>query len=763
MKKYSILAMSVVFCLTWNVFADDAAERIENGKQYFAKGLFESAAAEWEKARESVNPETAPGRYLDVSVHLARAYQSVGDYRKAIAVCKDAQPVADKIGDPKQEAQFHACVGDIYLAFGDMAGATGHIAKAIEKARASEDPRILAAILTAAGNLFTSDKDWDGAMVTYAEAIEHAETAKDSALLADAVLNAQYAAVMSGQYEMFDFAHALNRIQALSDDHSKAGNLIRLGLVLREIRNDLDEKELKKVAGDLTKTARRAFESAFEIAEKLGGPRMASQAQGYLGELYEFEKNHEQAFRATRRALFFAGQGHNPEILYLWQWQLGRLYNAIGDSEKAAGAFRASIETLNPIRIEMFQGRRVPTNTFNEIIKPVYLGLAEILIEQAETAADDGTRNKKLGEARDTMELLKTAELEDFFADECSTRMEAKIRSLDRAPEHTAIVYPIILPEKPAILLILPDGIICQRLGMDSKTLEKTAKEYRRQLQNRLDNRFMYNGEKLYDWIIRPVEPELERTKVETLVFAPDGALRTIPPSTFFDGKKFLVEKFAIVTVPALKLTDPRPFEIDGATILVSGLSEARQGFSPLPSVPGELKDVRKIMDGQDLLMNRDFTENELRSAFKTNEYTIFHMATHGVFGGTPKESFLLSSEGRLDMNRLESLIQISKFRENAVELLTLSACQTALGNERAALGLAGVAVKAGVRSAIATLWYVDDEATSIAIREFYRQLRKPGMSKARALQNAQKSLIARPRFWQPIYWAPFLLIGNWM
>ncbi len=138
-------------------------------------------------------------------------------------------------------------------------------------------------------------------------------------------------------------------------------------------------------------------------------------------------------------------------------------------------------------------------------------------------------------------------------------------------------------------------------------------------------------------------------------------------------------------------------------------------------------------------------------------------MATHGVFGGTPEESFLLNYDSRLTMNGLEKLISFSRFREKPVELLTLSACQTALGNERAALGLAGVAVKAGVRSAIATLWHVDDEATSLAIREFYRQIREPGISKAQALQNTQKKLIEQRRYWHPLYWGPFLLIGNWM
>jgi len=197
--------------------------------------------------------------------------------------------------------------------------------------------------------------------------------------------------------------------------------------------------------------------------------------------------------------------------------------------------------------------------------------------------------------------------------------------------------------------------------------------------------------------------------------------------------------------------------------ILVSGLSEAVQGFSALPSVNKELVDVNNIMNGKNIIQNKEYTVSRIKNEFKTQDYGIVHFATHGVFGDTGKDSFLLTYKNQLDMNNLENLMSLGKYRNHKVDLLTLSACQTALGNERAALGLAGVAVKAGVRSAIATLWYVDDEATSLAIREVYRQLKSKGISKAKALQNAQKMLIAQRKYWHPVYWAPFLLIGSWI
>ena len=94
------------------------------------------------------------------------------------------------------------------------------------------------------------------------------------------------------------------------------------------------------------------------------------------------------------------------------------------------------------------------------------------------------------------------------------------------------------------------------------------------------------------------------------------------------------------------------------------------------------------------------------------------------------------------------------------MELLTLSACKTAAGDDRAALGLAGIAVKAGAKGTMATLWEIDHKATSELVVEFYRQL-KTGAPKLQALRNAQVKLMQR--YPHPYFWSPFLMIGNWM
>ncbi len=637
-----------------------------------------------------------------------------------------------------------------------------YLAKGLEQARLAENPRVLTAVMTDVGNLLAADGDYEGATAAYTECLNIADQLKENPeLKSKALVNLLYVTHKGGNDQDIEAAtdEALAEIGNLPDSRDKAGDLIALSLITREIRNDPELQLSREFEKYLVNAALKALNNAKQIAEDLEDPRLASYACGYSGQLYEDENRVPEAVRLTRSAIFFAQQGNFPQVLYLWQWQLGRLFKAEGNVENAVKAYRNAVSTLDPVRGELFRGMRIRGDTFNEKIKPVYIGLAELLLEQAEYENDEN----KLREARDTMELLKTAELEDFFEDECVTLMKSKITALDRTPPHTAVIYPIILPEKLALLLTLPDGIKHISVPVDSRTINETVTQYRWRLQNRMTNRFLYQAKQLYDWIIRPIEEELKSHEINTLVIAPDGALRLIPLSTLNDGTRFLIEKYAMAVIPAVTLTDPEPFQKENIEILIAGLSEGRQGFSPLPSVVAELRDIKNIMNSKIILKNKDFNVANLTREFKNREYSVLHMATHGVFGGTPQESFLLSYDSKMTMGGLEQLISLGRFREKPVELLTLSACQTALGNERAALGLAGVAVKAGVRSAIATLWYVDDEATSLAIREFYRQIRKPGVSKAQALQNTQKMLIAERRYWHPLYWAPFLLIGNWM
>ena len=162
--------------------------------------------------------------------------------------------------------------------------------------------------------------------------------------------------------------------------------------------------------------------------------------------------------------------------------------------------------------------------------------------------------------------------------------------------------------------------------------------------------------------------------------------------------------------------------------------------------------------------MNKNFSLSNVENELSDNAYSVVHIASHGKFAGKVKDSFLLTYDRKMSMDDLEKFVGSSKFRfDKPIELLTLSACESAAGDDMAGLGLASVAIKAGARSALATLWSIDDAATSELVMEFYRQLQKPEISKAKALQQAQLKSLDDKRYRHPSYWAPFLLIGNWL
>jgi CHAT domain-containing protein len=133
------------------------------------------------------------------------------------------------------------------------------------------------------------------------------------------------------------------------------------------------------------------------------------------------------------------------------------------------------------------------------------------------------------------------------------------------------------------------------------------------------------------------------------------------------------------------------------------------------------------------------------------------------VFTGDPSTSFVLTHDGRLTMNRLGELLSRTRLRDDPIELLVLSACDTAVSDERAGLGLAGVAVSSGARSAVGSLWPIADEATYRLLVDFYTELHQPGVSRAQALQRAQRKLIAGGELSHPYFWSAFLLVSNWL
>jgi CHAT domain-containing protein len=481
-----------------------------------------------------------------------------------------------------------------------------------------------------------------------------------------------------------------------------------------------------------------------------------------MGSLYESERRYEDALELTRRAVLKAQQAVAPEALYRWYWQTGRLFKAMGRPDEAISAYRLAVPALQAIRPEMLATSSADPSFFRESVGPVYFEMADLLLQKAASTQEQERSKPYLIEARDAIEQFKAAELRDYFRDECVDAAKARAASLESVSRTAAVVYPIVLPDRMELLVSMATGLTRVSVPVKAETLTQEVRAFRKKLEKRTTREFLPHAQQLYDWLIRPIELVLGSLPIDTLVFVPDAPLRTIPMTALHDGRQFLVGRYAVAIAPGLTLIDPRPLKRVAVKALSVGLTESVQNFPPLPNVSEELEAMQRLYPGR-LLLNQDFRLAKLEEELKEGRFPIVHIASHGKFENDVRKTFLLTFDEKLTMDRLAAYIGFFRFREPPVELLTLSACQTAAGDDRAALGLAGVAIKAGARSALATLWFINDQASSALVSEFYRQLQDPSVSKAIALQRAQLKMLEEPAFDHPAYWAPFLLLNNWL
>jgi CHAT domain-containing protein len=753
-----VTVISLVFSLTFdNCIATDA---LQQGEDFFRRGAIAQAIQHWETALDETQLETQPR--IQLLIRLATAYQAKGHYATAHTILQQAQEEADRSGILEQQILVHSHLGDILLAMQKPDAARESLEEMLILARRHDDPLILAHLLNNLGNALYVLQEYVEALNAYIEVTELALRGGDPLLQIQALSN-QVRVHLKRNDPAASFAvleKALSQVQASLENHDKGFHLLSLGQLALRLQTNF-QKDLPQVGS----IAYRIFNEVLKLASQQQDKRLMSYAKGFLGQLYEREQRYQEATQLTRQAIFFAQD--ESDISYLWEWQQARLLQSQQDFTGAIRAYKLALEHLHPIRSRLFIGQRDTLEVFNERIRPVYFGLADLLLRQAAEIKEPETKTALLKQAREEIERLKLIELQEYFQSECLSAVQTQATELEsRLDKHTAIFYPILFPDRTELLLSLPDGIHQVIIPVGADTLGEVVHQLRKNLQLSTSPRFIKQSTQLYQWLITPILPKLTAHDINTLIIVPDGSLRTVPLAALYDpkDKKFLMHRFALVTTPGLNLTDSRLLFRKNFKALLNGLSEGVQDFSPLPSVPDEIKNIGVLFEKNDILLDQKFSLENLNQSLLDSPYEVVHIASHGQFDSNPKKTFLLTYDSKLTMDRLQGLLGLNQLRKEPVELLTLSACQTAVGDERAALGLAGVAIKAGARSVIASLWFVNDESTAQLITTFYRNLiEDQSLSKAKALQKAQQKVAATQQFRHPAFWAPFLLIGNWL
>lgn len=823
-----LLFLCIALGLTGCVGARSASAPSSDGKepaklasQAYAQGRFEDAAALWRQAAvEHAAQKDQPGE-IDARANLAAAQMMLGRYDLAVTSLMTALESAEQAGDRRRRATILNSLGAAYT-FNPKAGerpgnktaAQSHahhggedrcagrsqdpaelFGQALSIAEELEDRELQASIFNNWGNYNAKSQAFELAIKDYARVVELVSDS-NSLLAAKAQVNGAMAALTAAEKappnrrgELIKTSVGLNnagltRLENIPNSHEKSFLLLTVGQTAEQLAK-LDET----IAAAQIDIARNAYEKALAVADAQQDLRSRSYACGFLGGLYLQQKNILKAEEMTRRAIAAAQQARLPDSLYRWQWQNARLlalkYSAsksAADLDSAIAFYDAAVETVRFIRndISLGHGNHRKRVSFRESIGSLYFEYADMLLQRADLVKDDAARATEVAslylKARDTVERVKAVELENYFQDECVHLLKQKQKDVEDVDAQTAVIYLIPLAQRTEILVSFRGGQFYRPRpsALSSDRLARLAELFRKQIssQEATDDYDGYRrtGNRLYQFLIEPIRAELARRGITTLVFVPDGPLRTIPMAALWDGQKHLVESFAVAVTPGLELLEPKSIQRVQVQLLTSGLSEKREGFAALTYVPTELDNLQKLYPSATRLQDKDFIKPRIEKALQTTSYSIVHVASHAYFGKDASESFLLTYDGRLTLDEIERLIRPYQLSDQPVELLTLSACQTAEGDpERAALGLAGIAVKAGARSAVATLWSVNEKASVDLMAKFYRQLGKGSgslkqqVSKARAMQDAQIKLISGQEFDHPYYWAPFLIIGNWL
>jgi len=381
----------------------------------------------------------------------------------------------------------------------------------------------------------------------------------------------------------------LREIEPIEPTYKKAFLLLNAGQVAKRISRTDNDK-----ATHWALLAHGAFNESIAISKQINNPHTLSMAQGYLGQLYEDIGDTEDALNLTRKAAFNAQQIDAPELLYLWEWQRGRLLDKRGNKNGAIDSFRRAVIALQRIRQDLTANLSSGASTFRSTVGPIYFTLADLLLQKTATISDPRMVQKELREAQATIEQLKAAELQDYFSDSCISRQQEKSKGI-QVDNRTATIYPILLPERTELLISFSDQMQQVTVPVTRHNIATETLEFRRRLEKRTTRQFLRHAKKLHDWLIKPIESVLKNRGITTLVFVPDGALRTIPMSALHDGKSFLIDRYAIATVPGLNLTTPQPLQKENLQLLMSALTEPVQGFSALPNVSNEVNSVQKI------------------------------------------------------------------------------------------------------------------------------------------------------------------------
>ncbi|MBT9311653.1 CHAT domain-containing protein [Leptothoe kymatousa] len=724
------------------------------GSIQLALGQPEAALNTWQEATAVYQQIDDQVGALGSRLNQAQAMQTLGFYRRAKTLLDDLIESVEQQSDRQLKATALRSLGSVLQVTGSLEQSQQLLERSLAITQSLEQPNETVKTLLALANTLRAQQKSEEALQIYEQIMPLADQEADrmTAQLNLLSLLVELDQWPSARTIMADLSQQLPNLEP-----SRAAIYKRVNFVESALKFNRDKSSAIS-AVSMHHLADLLAEGAHQ-AQTLNDSRAESLALGELGQLYITTQQWDNARQVTQTAIKLAKSSHAKDIGYRWQWQLGKIYHQQHKEQRAISTYSEAIDTLSTVRADLLATNSELQFSIREKVEPLYRELVSLLLKPGN---DDQASIKQ---ARNLIEDLQLVELENYFRSAC---IEGQEEQIDQIDPQAAVVYPIILPDRLEVILALPNQTLSHyETPVPQAELEKTLDKFFIAFNPALpDRRRLDFSKQLYDWLIRPEEPELAQNGIKTLVFVLDGKLRNIPMAALHDGEKYLIENYGVALTPGLDLMGPHFDKSKPLEALILGVSESRQGFSPLPGVKEEVSKISSKLDQSRIYLDQDFTKKAFEDQVQTNRYPILHLATHGQFSSNLANTFLLAWDQTISLRDFDTLLKNRRLQtQNPIELMVLSACQTAEGDDRATLGLAGMAIKSGARSTLATLWSVNDESTVELINAFYNALGTSSepATKAEALRQAQVALIKNKNYAHPFYWASFVLIGNWL
>jgi CHAT domain-containing protein len=722
------------------------------GSLQLARGQAQAALDTWKQAQEAYTDAGDDIGRLGSQINQAQALQTLGLYRRAQTTLEQVNKDLQAYPDSLLKATGLRSLGVALQVVGDLQKSQEVLEQSLAIIQRLDSSLDESEFFFSLGNTARDLQDYTTALDLYTQAATHATNpiTKLEAQLNQLSLNLQLKQWDAAQASLPQIQSQLPNLPVSHDAVYAQVNLAESLMKWSVVNgNPLHTTDIAKLLA-----------TAAQQAKMLEDPRAESYTLGQLGQLYKQTQQWEDAQNLTQQALQIAQSINASDTAYRWQWQLGQILKQQGKLSEATAAYTEAVNTLQFLRSDLVTINPNIQFSFRESVEPVYRELVQLLLQPPRNQGEVSQEN--LNKARQVIESLQLAELDNFFRQAC---LSAKPEQIDQVDPTAAVIYPIILPERLAVIVSLPgQPLRYYQTQLPQSEVESLLEQLLQSLNPAFSNKERLRlSQQVYTWLIQPAERELVASGVKTLVFVLDGTLRNLPMAALYDGQQYLVENYSIALSPGLQLLEVRSLIREQLKVLTGGLTEARQGFSALPAVESELQEISSVLPSK-LLLNQQFIKTTLEEQINDFPFPIIHLATHSQFSSKAEETFLLTWDGRVNVKDLDQLLQSRNQNNiNPIELLVLSACQTATGDKQAALGLAGFAVRSGARSTLATLWSVRDESTAELMAEFYQALAQTEVSKAEALRQAQLVLLHKAPYEHPFYWAPFVLIGNWL